>query len=211
MAAVDSASASETRRLLIETHLPLVHDVACRFAQFGEPREDLEQVGALALVRAVDRSDPARAVTLRAYLAQCVEGEMRRHLRDRAALVRLPRRVQAEEAQARKAAETGASSRSDPRAVTARRPLELVDSDVAPDGPPLDEVMLARALVSRASRALDPRERQIVLLRFFCDCTQAEVASALGISQPHVSRLLRSAMTKMRRRLEVGEPTRYAR
>jgi RNA polymerase sigma-B factor len=211
VAAVDSASASETRRLLIETHLPLVHDVACRFAQFGEPREDLEQVGALALVRAVDRSDPARAVTLRAYLAQCVEGEMRRHLRDRAALVRLPRRVQAEEAQARKAAETGASSRSDPRAVTARRPLELVDSDVAPDGPPLDEVMLARALVSRASRALDPRERQIVLLRFFCDCTQAEVASALGISQPHVSRLLRSAMAKMRRRLEVGEPTRYAR
>lgn len=208
---MDTASARETRRLLIETHLPLVHDVACRFAQFGEPREDLEQVGALALVRAVDRSDPARAVTLRAYLASCVEGEMRRHLRDRAALVRLPRRVQAEEAQARKAAETGGSSRSDPRAATARRPLELVDADAAPDGPALDEVMLARALVSRASRALNPRERQIVLLRFFCDCTQAEVASTLGISQPHVSRLLRSAMAKMRRRLEVGEPTRYAR
>jgi RNA polymerase sigma-B factor len=211
VAAVDSASTSETRRLLIETHLPLVHDVACRFAQFGEAREDLEQVGALALVRAVDRSDPARAVTLRAYLARCVEGEMRRHLRDRASLVRLPRRVQAEEAQARRTAESGGPNRSDPRAATARRPLELVDADIAPDGPALDEVMLARALVSRASRALDPRERQIVLLRFFCDFTQAEVASALGISQPHVSRLLGSAIAKMRRRLEVGEPTRYAR
>ncbi len=211
VAAVDSASARETRRLLIESHLPLVHDVACRFAQFGEAREDLEQVGALALVRAVDRSDPARAVTLRAYLARCVEGEVRRHLRDRASLVRLPRRVQAEEAQARRSAAAGGAGRADPRATTARRPLELVDAEAAPDGPALDEVTLARALVSRASRALDPRERQIVLLRFFCDCTQAEVASALGISQPHVSRLLESAMAKMRRRLEVGEPSRYAR
>ena len=98
-----------------------------------------------------------------------------------------------------------------PTRATARRPLELLEGDAALDAPELDEVTLARTLVSRASRALDTRERQIVLLRFFCDCTQAEVASTLGISQAHVSRLLASAMAKMRRRLEVTEASRYAR
>jgi RNA polymerase sigma-B factor len=210
MAAVSPAWMNETRRLLIEEHLPLVHDVAGRFAQSGEAREDLVQVGALALVRAIDRRDPARRVTLHAYLARCVEGELRRHLRDRAALVRVPRRVQAEEAEARQA-KPGAPSRPDPRAATARRPLELLEGDSDPDALDLDEVTLARTLVSRASRALDTRERQIVLLRFFCDCTQAEVASTVGISQSQVSRLLVSAMAKMRRRLEVEEHSRYAR
>ena len=210
MATVSRAWSDQTRRQLIEAHLPLVHDVAIRFAQSGETREDLEQVGALALVRAVDRGDPARRATLQAYLARCVEGEVRRHLRDRAAIVRVPRRVQAEEAQARRG-KTGAAGSPDPRATTARRPLELLEGDSAPDGLDLDEVTLARTLVSRASRSLDTRERQIVLLRFFCDLTQAEVASTLGISQSQVSRLLASAMTKMRRRLEVEGSSSYAR
>jgi RNA polymerase sigma-B factor len=205
VAAVSPRWTDAARRQLIETHLPLAHDVAGRFTQSGEAREDLEQVGALALVRAIDRSDPARP-TLQAYLARCVEGEVRRHLRDRSAVVRVPRRVQAEEASARRAAGS-----PDPRAASARRPLELLEGDGAPDGLDLDEVTLTRALVSRASRALDPRERQIVLLRFFCDCTQAEVAAALEISQPQVSRLLASAMAKMRRRLEVGDSNSYAR
>jgi RNA polymerase sigma-B factor len=204
-----SPAADDLRRRLIEAHLPLVHDVAVRFAQSGEPREDLEQVGALALVRAIDRRDPARRLTLQAYLARCVEGEVRRHLRDRAGLVRVPRRVQAEEARARRAAPD--APLRDPRAATARRPLELLEGDGDSAAPDLDEVTLARTLVSRASRALGPREREIVLLRFFCDYTQAEVASALGISQSQVSRLLSSAMAKMRRRLEVGGSSSYAR
>jgi RNA polymerase sigma-B factor len=199
----------DERRRLIEAHLPLVHATACRFAHYGEPREELEQVGALALVRAVDRRDPDRAPTLRAYLARCVEGEMRRHLRDRVAVVRIPRRVQAEAAEARR----DPSSRAvvGERIATARRPLELREGTAAPEPVELDELTLARALVSRASRALDTRERQIVLLRFFCDCTQAEVAATLGVSQAHVSRLLATAMAKMRHRLEVEESSRYAR
>ena len=199
----------DERRRLIEAHLPLVHATASRFAHYGEPREELEQVGALALVRAIDRRDPARALTLHAYLARCVEGEMRRHLRDRAALIRIPRRVQAEDAQARRASLTGSAASE--QVATARRPLELRDGTAAREAPDLDEVTLARALISRASRALDPRERQLVLLRFFCDCTQAEVAATLGVSQAHVSRLLATAMAKMRHRLEVEESTRYAR
>ena len=78
-----AAATSEARRLAIEQHLPLVYAVARRFAHRGEPLEDLVQVGALGLIKAVDRFDPARGVTLGAYAAPTIAGEIRRHLRDR--------------------------------------------------------------------------------------------------------------------------------
>ena len=62
-------------------------------------------------------------------------------------------------------------------------------------------MLLDRAAVASAARSLDDRERWIVLLLFFCDCTQADVAARLGLSQAHVSRLLGGAIEKMRRRL----------
>jgi len=209
------------REETIVDHLPLVEAIAGRFANRGERREDLVQVGALALVRAVDRSDPARPDELRGYLACCVEGEIRRHLRDRAAPVRLPRGVREADLRLRRArAELAAAlgreptaaevarqagltaaeaARADP-AATARRPLELQDWDGEASAP--DDSALARALVARAARVLDARERRIVLLRFFLDRSQAEIGEALGLSQAHVSRLLDGATAKMRRALQ---------
>jgi len=172
---------ADERRRLIEAHLPLVGSVAARFAGLGERTDDLTQVGAVALVRAIDRRDPARG-RLGAYVARCVEGEIRRHLRDRASVVRLPRRARREGA-------TGAA-------------VPLPEDGVEAVAPALDEELLDRTLVAAAARALDPRERELVLLRFFCDLTQAEIAAELGVSQAHVSRLLDGAMAKMRRRLE---------
>ena len=54
----------EARNELIERHLPLVRAVARRFTDRGEPLEDLVQVGSVGLIKAVDRFDPARGVTL---------------------------------------------------------------------------------------------------------------------------------------------------
>jgi RNA polymerase sigma factor (sigma-70 family) len=127
---------------------------------------------------------------LPAYISRCVEGEIRRHLRDHSAVVRLPRTELVW---------------SDPVVATARRPLVLQDDDATDEGKPPDDVSLSRALVARAVRALDGRQRRIVLLRFFLDRTQEEVAEELGLSQAHVSRLLDDALEKMRRRLERDE------
>jgi RNA polymerase sigma-B factor len=180
-------------------------------------------VGALALVRAVDRHDRTRTAELSGYLGRCVEGEIRRHLRDRAASIRLPRRVQEIDHRLRTARSelTGALGREPSRAEvaraagvapaelasaagveTARRPLELRDDDAAGGGFELDEATVARAVVVRAARTLDPRERRIVLLRFFLDRSQAEIGEELGLSQPHVSRLLDGAIGKLRRSLD---------
>ena len=186
------------RKQLIESYLPLAGQVARRFARSTERQDDLAQVAALALVQAIDRRDPGRPGALPAYVSRCVEGEVRRHLRDRASTVRLPRSVQGAEARSQMTAEDRAIADS------ARIPLTLHDDDACDEAAPLDELGLNRALVARAVRALDGRERQIVLLRFFLDRTQAEVAESLELSQAHVSRLLEDALAKMRRRLEAG-------
>jgi RNA polymerase sigma-B factor len=172
-------AASEERDRLIEAHLPLARRVARRYAGRGEGSDDLAQVGALALVRAVDRCDPARR-ELPGYLAACIDGELRHYLRDRAAPLRVPR--------------------------TAARPrVTTLDDDMAADEHSLDEELLDRAALASAARRLDERERIVVLLVYFCDWTQAEAARELGLSQPQISRILGRAMRKLRRGLE-GHP-----
>jgi RNA polymerase sigma-B factor len=59
-----------------------------------------------------------------------------------------------------------------------------------------------RALLLPGFRALDPRERRIMHLRFFAGLTQSEIAAEVGISQMHVSRLIRRSLDKMRDEIE---------
>jgi RNA polymerase sigma-B factor len=174
------------RSRLIEDHLPLVRHIAARFAGRGERFEDLVQVGAIGLIVAVDRCDPERTGTLTAYIARYVEGEIRRHLRDRCAVVRIPRSIQQDVV----------------LASAARSPLPLDLDDPVSLYEPGDELSLARAMVTSAAHSLDGRERRVVALRYFGDLSQAEISGMVGVSQVHVSRLLRGAIDKMRARLD---------
>jgi RNA polymerase sigma-B factor len=179
------------RGRLIETYLPLVRSTASRFAGRGERLEDLVQVGTIGLIGAIDRRDPTRSTELTSYVARCVEGEIRRHLRDRCAIVRIPRRIQ-----------------SETLPVAARPPVSLeerVDDEIVAPCEPLEDLGIARAMVTLAARSLDRRERHIVGLRYFGDLSQAEIGIEVGLSQVHVSRLLHGAIAKMRARLEIEE------
>ena len=62
-----------------------------------------------------------------------------------------------------------------------------------------------RAILTTGLRALDERERRIIHLRFYQGLTQSQIAVELGISQMHVSRLIRAALEKMREEIEGGE------
>jgi len=185
-AAGNSRAPADERARLIEQHLPLVRRTARRFAGRGESVDELVQVGSLALVTAVDRARRVAPAMLTSYVARCVEGEIRRHLRDRASVVRIPRRVQAD----------GVAVRFGPLADDEDVPRELVEDERPED------TALTRALVAAAARCLNRREREVVALRYFLDLSQAEVGEAVGVSQVHVSRLLRSASDKMRAGLE---------
>jgi RNA polymerase sigma-B factor len=80
---------------LVRSLLPLARRLARRYEGMGESLEDLVQVAAIGLVKAVDRYDPERGTSLRAYAERMVEGELRHHLRDTGALVHLPRALHA--------------------------------------------------------------------------------------------------------------------
>lgn len=82
------------RDRIVEEHLGLVRTIARRYAHGDEPFEDLVQVGAIGLLKAVDRFDARRGSDLRAIAAPFIEGEIRHHLRDRGGVVRgAPERV----------------------------------------------------------------------------------------------------------------------
>ncbi|MFH9013158.1 RNA polymerase sigma factor SigF [Streptomyces sp. NPDC017943] len=82
------------RDAVVEAWLPMADRLAGRFRSRGESYEDLRQVAALGLVKAVDRYDPARGNAFESYAVPTVTGEIKRHFRDHMWTVHVPRRVQ---------------------------------------------------------------------------------------------------------------------
>ncbi len=82
------------RDQLIEAHLGLAEYLARRFANRGEPLDDLVQVASLGLVKAVERFDPDRGLEFTTFATPTIVGELKRHFRDKGWAVRVPRRVQ---------------------------------------------------------------------------------------------------------------------
>jgi len=211
------------RAALIEGHLPLVEAIARRFATRGEPLEDLVQVGSVGLIKAVDRFDPCYGVDLHAYAALTITGEIRRHLRDGGWPVRVPRRARERaplvEASGRTlaarleraptpaelASETGltraALAEVQAGAAAARHPHPL-DGNALDFPDPARETELEqledRAAVAAALARLARRERRVVALRYYLDLSQDVIAEEVGLSQVHVSRLLRTSLERMR-------------
>ena len=84
----------ELRNELVEAHLGLAEYLARRFANRGEPLDDLVQVASLGLTKAVDRFDPDRGLEFTTFATPTIVGELKRHFRDKGWAVRVPRRVQ---------------------------------------------------------------------------------------------------------------------
>lgn len=238
-ALIDAACAGDERARdrVVEAHLPLVRGLAARYAQRGEPLEDLVQVGSIGLVLALQRFDPDRGVPFRGFAIPTIVGEIRRHFRDRAWALHVPRRLKELSLRLTRVVEelTPELGRS-PTVAELARALEVGEDEVIdaldisnaystrslsePQFDEGDDDSYRRALAQPESgyeevedlavvesglAALDERSRRIVELRFFDGRTQAEIGAELGISQMHVSRLLRQSLELMRGRLEEQE------
>jgi RNA polymerase sigma-B factor len=225
MTASSEPGRAPDRERLIESHLPLVRAIARRYAGRGEALEDLIQVGAVALIRASDRFDPARGVSFATFATPAVEGEIRRHLGDQTGSVRIPRQLrrmtgELERSRSRLAAKLGREpsvqelatalgvDRPDvERALEAERAREAVPglSEHALEAS-ADAMSLSasedRLLLEKTAHVLDERERRIVFLRFHADLTEREISREVGISQAQVSRSLTKALAKLRHELD---------
>ncbi|MEU0788152.1 SigB/SigF/SigG family RNA polymerase sigma factor [Streptomyces sp. NPDC006173] len=89
----DGPERDSVRNELVALWLPMAHRLASRFRDRGEAMEDLRQVAALGLLKAIDRFDPSRGA-FESYAIPTISGEIKRHFRDRMWAVRVPRRVQ---------------------------------------------------------------------------------------------------------------------
>lgn len=220
------------RDALIQEHLPLVKALARRFANRGEPLEDLISTGVVALIHAIDRFDPDAGTKFSTFATPTVLGELKRYFRDKSWAMKVPRRMQelnraANQAResltqrlgrtptyAEIAADLGVSEEQVIEAVESGRGYDMVSfetlgpsPDETGDGPGEEDEQFSnvvrRVEVEQAIRTiLDEREQRIVRLYYFDERSQTEIAALLNISQMHVSRLLSRAKTKLRRYLQ---------
>jgi RNA polymerase sigma-B factor len=225
------------REQLIEQYMSLVRSLARRYSYRGEQLEDLVQIGAIGLIKAIDRFDLERGVELTTYATPNIIGEIKRHFRDKGWSVRVPRGLQELNVQLSRLIEqlTVQLGRSPTIAELAKASgspeeevLEALESgraysslslstgggDGEDDLDPLEsigteehqyEVSEDRAVLAPGFRVLDERERKILQLRFFDGLTQSQIAQQVGISQMHVSRLIRRSLEKIRDEIAADE------
>jgi RNA polymerase sigma-B factor len=236
---VGHPSRAELRDRAIEAWLPLAAHLAGRYRGRGEPVEDLVQTANVGLIKAVDRFDPDRGYDFLGYAVPTIVGEIKRHFRDRAWWVRVPRRLQELRMRITEANSIlpNALGRP-PRPADIAAYLGVTEEDVL-DGlegcraynaislsTPVGadgraelgdilgaddhgyELTEARLALGTALASLDERERRIVILRFYGNLAQSEIGNEVGLSQMHVSRLLRAALAKLHDRMTDPPATR---
>lgn len=185
-------------------------------------KEDLFQLGAIGLLKAIDRFDPSFGVAFSTFAIPCILGEMRRQLRDDGP-VKVERRLKeiaylARKTQEKIRAETGkeptvasiAEAIGVPvdvlcQALEATAPLASLEDaagfaanqDATPDPSSID--------LRQAMADLEPPLFSVIEGRFFLGKTQSEISAELGISQAQVSRLEKKALTFLRERLSLRQ------
>ena len=221
------------RAALIERHLPLVTFMARKFADRGEPLDDLIQVGTIGLIKAIDRFEISKGFEFSTFATPTIVGEIKRHFRDKTWAVRVPRRLQELGASVTKAT-TELTQKLDrsptPKeiakhlGITVDDVAEALESNAAYSTVSLDVTSETSTSIGETFGALDEalegveyreslkpllsqlddREKRILQMRFFENLSQSQIATELGISQMHVSRILNKVLTHLREGLISG-------
>lgn len=173
------------RDKLIRHNLRLVAHVAKKYYTTPDKQDDFISIGTIGLIKAVDTYDPARTVRFASYASQCIQNELRMHLR----------RV-----------------RREAGTLSLQEPLEgengmLTLADTLPDEAVMEEDCERRDAAARLRtlvEQLPERDRQLLTLRYGlgggAPLTQQEVAARFGISRSYVSRLEKRALSELARR-----------
>lgn len=213
---------------IIEHTLWIASRSARRFADRGEPLDDLVQVARIGLLKAVERFDPDHGVPFGAYATPTIIGELRRHFRDHTWSLKVNRRAKDLRPMVNAAVdELSRDLGRSPRVSEVAQRLELPEDAVlealeanaayrarsydpavpshTPSVEPETEGVLDRDLVVSLLGRLPPRERRILYLRFYEELSQSQIAEQIGTSQVHVGRLITSSLATLRGLLEADD------
>ena len=219
---------AKLRARAIEMNLPMASQLARRYAGRCELLDDLVQVAAVALIKAVDHYDPSRQVPFAGFAVPSILGAIKRHFRDTSWAMRVPRPIQELALKVPAAAdELGHQRRRTPTTAELADYLQVTAVDVRaavgawhnyrlpslntphndtgadwveiiggvdPRYARIDDHLSLRPLFAE----LPLRERRILTMRFNDHMTQTQIAAEIGLSQMHVSRLLRQTLARLR-------------
>ncbi|MEP7202256.1 MAG: sigma-70 family RNA polymerase sigma factor [Ilumatobacteraceae bacterium] len=201
---------------------------ARRFADCGEPFDDLVQVARIGLLNAIDRFDPSQGVPFGAFATPTIMGELRRYFRDHTWGVHVSRRAKdlrpavnvtmealskelqrsprvSEIAERMKLPEEAVIETLEASNAYRSRTLDQTGRNAPAIESNLDEVLNRQVIAGLLDR-LRPRQRQILYLRFFDELSQAQIAEQIGTSQVHVGRLIASSLAQLREHLREDPP-----
>ncbi len=219
----DSIAVADRNRL-IETHVDLASSLARRFKGRGEELDDLRQVALLALVQAAERFDPSYGFAFTTFATPTIVGALKRHLRDQTWAIRPPRSSQERYLQVNAAVEAltgtlrrlpdiaqiaayGAWSEQEVRSALAEKQFRVLEHTDAESEdrryrPGCIDAAFAcvedRHVLGQLLEGIGLREREIVEMRYFGELTQADIGQRIGVSQMHVSRLLKMSLASLR-------------
>ena len=201
---------------------------ARRFADRGEPFDDLVQVARIGLLNAIERFDPDHGVPFGAYATPTIMGELRRYFRDHTWGIHVSRRAKdlrpavnaASEALSKELHRSPRISEIAERMkISEEAVIEALEANNAYRARPLDqsgkstpaveanfEAVLNREVIAGLLDRLRPRQRQILFLRFFDELSQAQIAERIGTSQVHVGRLIASSLAELRGLMQNDPP-----
>ena len=211
---------------LIEMNLPLVSSLSKKFLNRGYDYEDIFQIGSIGLVKAIKNFDASFNVKFSTYAVPMIVGEIKRFLRDDGMIKSLARKIHFDKEELTKQLDreptieelseySGIEKEDLVFAVESASSLQyLYDTIHQDDGAPVllidklsekgveDNDMIDKIALKEALRSLDEKSRQIIMLRYFKDKTQVQVAKMLGISQVQVSRIEKKVLNVMRDKLQ---------
>jgi RNA polymerase sigma-B factor len=217
------------RERLVAEYWYLCRRAARRFMRRGLDRADLEQVGAIGLIKAVDRYDPLQRAPFEAYAWLLIVGELMHYVRDSECFVRAPRGLRDLDRRWSRAERELASrlgrepSEGDVERFIAATPLQarevrtyrasrsvlsfevLAAGDARVPAAGIDE-LLDRLAVEKILEILSPLQKRIVSAIDLDGITVVELAARLGYSRRHVTRLHRAALERLKRCTEVAAP-----
>ena len=228
------AGDAEAMNRLIEANLPLVTSISKKFINRGYDYEDIYQIGCMGLVKAINNFDDKYNVKFSTYAVPMIIGEIKRFLRDDGIIkVSRNVKSLAKKLHFDKEALTKKLNR-DPSidelaefsGINKEEILFALESSASmqylyevihqDDGAPVllidklsenaaeDKNLTERIALKEALNNLDVKSRQIIVLRYFKDKTQIQVAKMLGISQVQVSRIEKKVLLEMRKQLDEG-------